>query len=44
MMRFVLIKLGPDPALSGPKATAETLAADFARWRPIVQQAGFKLD
>jgi len=38
------IKLGLDPAAAGPKATAETLAADFARWRPIVQQAGFKLD
>jgi tripartite-type tricarboxylate transporter receptor subunit TctC len=38
------IKLGLDPAPAGPKATAETLAADFARWRPIVQQAGFKLD
>ena len=40
--RFV--KLGLDPAPAGPKATAETLAGDFARWRPIVQQAGFKLD
>ena len=40
--RFV--KLGLDPAAAGPKAAAETLAADFARWRPIVQQAGFKLD
>jgi len=38
------IKLGLDPAPAGPKTTAETLAADFARWRPIVQQAGFKLD
>ncbi|HJT62538.1 MAG TPA: tripartite tricarboxylate transporter substrate-binding protein [Burkholderiales bacterium] len=38
------IKLGLDPAPAGPKATAEALAADFARWRPIVQQAGFKLD
>ena len=38
------IKLGLDPAPAGPKATAQTLAADFARWRPIVQQAGFKLD
>jgi tripartite-type tricarboxylate transporter receptor subunit TctC len=38
------IKLGLDPAAAGPKATAETLAADFARWRPVVQQAGFKLD
>lgn len=38
------IKLGLDPAPAGPRATAETLAADFARWRPIVQQAGFKLD
>ena len=38
------IKLGLDPAAAGPKATAETLAADYARWRPIVQQAGFKLD
>ncbi|HVJ22759.1 MAG TPA: tripartite tricarboxylate transporter substrate-binding protein, partial [Burkholderiales bacterium] len=36
------IKLGLDPAAAGPKATAETLAADYARWRPIVQQAGFK--
>ena len=40
--RFV--SLGLDPAAAGPKATAETLAADYARWRPIVQQAGFKLD
>jgi tripartite-type tricarboxylate transporter receptor subunit TctC len=40
--RFV--SLGLDPAAAGPRATAETLAADFARWRPIVQQAGFKLD
>jgi tripartite-type tricarboxylate transporter receptor subunit TctC len=40
--RFV--NLGLDPAPAGPKATAEQLAADFARWRPIVQQAGFKLD
>ena len=40
--RFV--NLGLDPAAAGPKATAETLAADYARWRPIVQQAGFKLD
>lgn len=40
--RFV--SLGLDPAPAGPKATAETLAADYARWRPIVQQAGFKLD
>jgi tripartite-type tricarboxylate transporter receptor subunit TctC len=38
------IKLGLDPAPAGPRPTAETLAADFARWRPIVQQAGFKLD
>jgi tripartite-type tricarboxylate transporter receptor subunit TctC len=38
------IKLGLDPAPAGPQATAEALAADFARWRPIVQQAGFKLD
>ena len=40
--RFV--SLGLDPAAAGPKATADTLAADYARWRPIVQQAGFKLD
>jgi tripartite-type tricarboxylate transporter receptor subunit TctC len=40
--RFV--SLGLDPAPAGPKATTDTLAADFARWRPIVQQAGFKLD
>jgi tripartite-type tricarboxylate transporter receptor subunit TctC len=40
--RFV--SLGLDPAPAGPKAAAESLAADFARWRPIVQQAGFKLD
>lgn len=40
--RFV--SLGLDPAAAGPRATAETLAADYARWRPIVQQAGFKLD
>jgi len=40
--RFV--KLGLDPAPAGPKATSEQLAADYARWRPIVQQAGFKLD
>jgi tripartite-type tricarboxylate transporter receptor subunit TctC len=40
--RFV--KLGLDPAPAGPKATGEQLAADYARWRPIVQQAGFKLD
>ena len=40
--RFV--NLGLDPASAGPKATAEQLAADYARWRPIVQQAGFKLD
>jgi tripartite-type tricarboxylate transporter receptor subunit TctC len=40
--RFV--SLGLDPAAAGPKATAEQLAADYARWRPVVQQAGFKLD
>jgi len=40
--RFV--SLGLDPAAAGPKAASETLAADYARWRPIVQQAGFKLD
>jgi tripartite-type tricarboxylate transporter receptor subunit TctC len=40
--RFV--KLGLDPAPAGPQATSEQLAADYARWRPIVQQAGFKLD
>jgi tripartite-type tricarboxylate transporter receptor subunit TctC len=40
--RFV--SLGLDPAAAGPKIAAETLAADYARWRPIVQQAGFKLD
>jgi len=40
--RFV--NLGLDPAAAGPKVAAETLAADYARWRPIVQQAGFKLD
>ena len=40
--RFV--NLGLDPAPAGPKAAAEMLAADYARWRPIVQQAGFKLD
>ena len=40
--RFV--SLGLDPAAAGPKIAAETLAADFARWRPIVQQAGFRLD
>jgi tripartite-type tricarboxylate transporter receptor subunit TctC len=40
--RFV--KLGLDPAPAGPRATAEQLAADYERWRPIVQQAGFKLD
>jgi len=38
------INLGLDPAAAGPKAAAETLASDYARWRPIVQQAGFKLD
>jgi tripartite-type tricarboxylate transporter receptor subunit TctC len=38
------ITLGLDPAAAGPKAAAEQLAADYARWRPIVQQAGFKLD
>jgi tripartite-type tricarboxylate transporter receptor subunit TctC len=38
------ITLGLDPAAAGPKVAAETLAADYARWRPIVQQAGFKLD
>ena len=40
--RFV--NLGLDPAAAGPKVASETLAADYARWRPIVQQAGFKLD
>jgi tripartite-type tricarboxylate transporter receptor subunit TctC len=40
--RFVT--LGLDPAAAGPRVAAETLAADYARWRPIVQQAGFKLD
>ena len=35
---------GPRSRRGGPKATGEQLAADFARWRPIVQQAGFKLD
>ena len=40
--RFV--KLGLEPAPAGPRATSEHLAADYARWRPIVQQAGFKLD
>ena len=40
--RFV--KLGLDPSPAGPQATGEQLAADYARWRPIVQQAGFKLD
>jgi len=40
--RFV--SLGLDPAPAGPKAAAEALAADYARWRPIVQQAGFRLD
>jgi tripartite-type tricarboxylate transporter receptor subunit TctC len=40
--RFV--KLGLDPAPAGPRATAEQLAADYESWRPIVQQAGFKLD
>jgi len=40
--RFV--NLGLDPAAAGPRVAAETLAADYARWRPIVQQAGFKLD
>jgi tripartite-type tricarboxylate transporter receptor subunit TctC len=40
--RFVSLGLEPLPA--GPRATAEELAADYARWRPIVQQAGFKLD
>jgi len=40
--RFV--NLGLDPAAAGPKVAAETLAADYARWRPIVQQAGFRLD
>jgi len=38
------ITLGLDPAAAGPRVAAETLAADYARWRPIVQQAGFKLD
>ncbi len=40
--RFV--SLGLEPAPAGPSAAAAELAADFARWRPIVQQAGFKLD
>jgi len=40
--RFV--NLGLDPAAAGAKVAAETLAADYARWRPIVQQAGFRLD
>jgi tripartite-type tricarboxylate transporter receptor subunit TctC len=40
--RFV--KLGLDPAPAGPRATAEQLAADYESWRPIVQQADFKLD
>ena len=42
--RFV--NLGLDPAAGrDPKvAEAKPLPTDFARWRPIVQQAGFKLD
>ena len=40
----LVVKLGLDPAPAGPQATGEQLAADYARWRPIVQQAGFKLD
>ena len=40
--RFV--SLGLEPAPAGPSAAAAELTADFARWRPIVQQAGFKLD
>ena len=40
--RFV--SLGLEPAPAGPSAAAAELGADFARWRPIVQQAGFKLD
>lgn len=40
--RFV--SLGLEPAPAGPSAAAAELSADFARWRPIVQQAGFKLD
>jgi len=40
--RFVT--LGLDRAAAGPRVAAETLAADYAHWRPIVQQAGFKLD
>jgi tripartite-type tricarboxylate transporter receptor subunit TctC len=40
--RFVSLGLEPTPA--GPKAAAAELAADYARWRPIVQQAGFRLD
>ena len=40
--RFV--SLGLEPAPAGPSAASAELAADFARWRPIVQQAGFKLD
>jgi tripartite-type tricarboxylate transporter receptor subunit TctC len=40
--RFVSLGLEPVPA--GPKAAAAELASDYARWRPIVQQAGFKLD
>jgi tripartite-type tricarboxylate transporter receptor subunit TctC len=40
--RFVSLGLEPTPA--GPKVAGAELASDFARWRPIVQQAGFKLD
>ena len=51
MMRFILgvpMDLSLWHGVFAPAGTApaivEQLAADYARWRPIVRQAGFKLD
>jgi tripartite-type tricarboxylate transporter receptor subunit TctC len=39
-----LSKLGMDPATSTPEEFARILAADFAKWGPVVKASGFTAD
>jgi tripartite-type tricarboxylate transporter receptor subunit TctC len=43
-LREKFIALGLEPTGTTPQALAEIMAADTARWRPIIQAAGFTAD
>lgn len=43
-LRDKLIRLGVEPIGTTPEALAATIAADTARWGPIIKASGFTLD